>query len=96
MMNSVNKMTPEARNAIDQDVRDTAGKTLAYYNQKVRTQGWTPREDLMNLLGVMQQQGLAGVRKGLKNGAFLPALVGGFLIPHLAQHGVGPDETTTH
>ena len=95
MMDSVNKMTPEARNAIDQDVRETAGKTLAYYSQKARTQGWTPRQDLMNLLGVMQQQGLAGVRKGLKNGAFLPALVGGFLAPHLAQHGVVPDEGST-
>jgi hypothetical protein len=94
MMSAVGKMTPEARNAMDQDLRDTAGKTLAYYNQKVRTQGWTPRQDLMNLLGIMHQQGLAGVRKGLKNGAFLPGLVGGFLVPHLAQHGVSPDEST--
>jgi hypothetical protein len=90
MMNSVNKMTPEARNAMDQDLRDTAGKTFAYYNQKIRTQGWTPRHDLMNLLWTMREQGLAGVRKGLKNGAFLPGLAGGLLVPHLVQHGVEP------
>ena len=90
MMNAVGRMTPEARDALDQDVRYTAGKTLDYYNQKIRTQGWTPRQDLMNLLGTMYNRGLAGVRTGLRNKAFFPSLVGGFLAHHLAQHGVEP------
>src|SRR5262249_45656555 len=46
------------------------------YQQKMRTQDWRPREDLMNLLGVIRDRGRAGVSEGLKKGAFLPGLVG--------------------
>ena len=87
MMDKVNAMTPEARNGLDQEVRSSAGKVLDFYQQKMRTQGWTPRQDLLTLLGTMRDQGLPGVQQGLKTGAFFPALAGAFLAPHLLQYG---------
>jgi hypothetical protein len=43
------------------------------------------RRDVMNMLSIMRDQGLAGVRQGLKSGAFLPGLVGAVLLPHLVR-----------
>jgi hypothetical protein len=43
------------------------------------------RKDLMKMLGIMREQGIAGVREGIKSGAFLPALAGAVLLPHLVR-----------
>lgn len=92
MMDDVNGMTPDARNVLDQEMRDAAGKALNFYQQKARTQKWTPRQDLFNLLGTMRDKGLAGINEGLRTGAFFPALAGAFLAPHLLQHGRQNDQ----
>ena len=42
MMNAIGKMTPEARDALDADVRYTAGKTLDYYRPDEPTRDHVP------------------------------------------------------
>jgi hypothetical protein len=44
------------------------------------------RDDYLNLLATLRDQGFPGVRAGLKSGAFLPGLAGAVLIPALAQY----------
>lgn len=93
MMDYINAMTPEARGALDQELRDSAAKVLGFYQQKIRTQGWKPRKDLMNLLGTAHAEGLPGIEEGLKKGAFFPALAGGLLAPHLLEHERGSGQS---
>lgn len=83
VMDRVDQMTPEAQAAADAHVRYQAGKTLAAYRQKIRTQKWTGRPDFENALEVAANQGIPGLRQGLKTGAFLPGLVGAIALPYL-------------
>jgi hypothetical protein len=85
MVDSWDNMTPAGRAGLDQVIGQSAGDLLAHYTQYAKSRQAKPRMDLMNLLGVMRDQGMAGVRAGLKSGAFLPGLVGAFLAPALLR-----------
>lgn len=91
MLDYVDKLRPEEQAALDQAVRQPAGDVLAHYAQNVKSRKLPARADLMNMLQIMHEQGLAGVRAGLKSGAFLPALAGAFLLPALTQRQAGDD-----
>jgi hypothetical protein len=41
------------------------------------------REDVMSLLRIIRDHGLQGAKQALDSGAFLPGLVGAFLIPSM-------------
>lgn len=92
MLSHIDQMTPDAQAALDQAVRQPAGDLASLYDRYAKSKKLVPRADLMNLLATMRDQGIAGVRAGIKSGAFLPGLAGAFLAPHLLR---GPSPETS-
>jgi hypothetical protein len=53
-----------------QEMRYSAGKVLNLYQQKMRTLGWTPRQDLLTLVGTMRYKGCPACARGSRKGLF--------------------------
>jgi len=85
MMNEINQMTPEQQAALDQSLREPAGGLHKLMSNYAKSKKLPMREDYLNLLATIRDHGLEGVRQGIKSGAFLPALAGAVLLPHLAR-----------
>ncbi|HKD02244.1 MAG TPA: hypothetical protein VKB77_07450, partial [Terriglobales bacterium] len=83
MLGYIDAMKPEQQAALDQAVRQPAGDLYKLYEQTAQSKKLPVRRDLMNLLTVMRDKGIPGVREGIKSGAFLPGLVGAVLLPSL-------------
>jgi hypothetical protein len=81
MFSEIEQMTPQDQRALDRAVREPAGKMEQFYMQQQGTRKEPVREDLMNLLRIMRDQGLVGAKQALQSGAFLPGLVGALVLP---------------
>lgn len=76
LLDYYDNMTPAAQAGVDQAVRQPAGDLEALYTRTGVRRGQPVREDVMNLLRTLRDQGLSGVRPALQSGKFLPGLVG--------------------
>jgi hypothetical protein len=70
-----NPAAPKLAQNLDSDaVRDLAGKMVQVYS-KMKAEGFTPNEKLVNAINVLQTQGLDGLRELVRKG-LAPSLVG--------------------
>jgi len=61
-------------NRLDRALRGVAGDLADTYLQKAKALKQPLRKDLMNMLGIMREKGLDGVRQSLRGGGYLPAI----------------------
>jgi hypothetical protein len=64
MLNYIDDMTPEARQGLDQAMREPAGVLEQFYTQYAKNKKLPLRQDLMNLLRIMRDSGVEGVTRG--------------------------------
>jgi hypothetical protein len=85
MMRYIDQMSPDDQAALDQAVRQPASELFSLFSTTAQKKKLPMRQDFLNLLATMRDQGVTGVREGIKSGAFLPGLVGAVLLPHLLR-----------
>jgi hypothetical protein len=82
----IDKLNPGDFNRLDKGVRGVAGDLLDTYTQKAKSMKAPVREDLMNLLGILRDQGLKAAKQAAYSGGFVPAIALAIL---LGDHGTG-------
>lgn len=87
MIDELNKLTPKDFKRLDNsEIRQVAGDILSTYEQQAKKKGAQVRPDLMNMLRVVKDGGLAGLRKALDDPEqLLPVLAAIGLAPVLLQ-----------
>ena len=94
MVDEMNKLSAADFKRLDKkNVRVAAGDVLKAYESKQK-QGQPVREDLMNMLKIIEAKGLAGLRTAVKAKEFLPAIGAIGLLPTVFLNlGTGQDQT---
>lgn len=94
MVDEMNKLSAADFKRLDKkNVRVAAGDILKAYESKQK-QGQPVREDLMNMLKIIEAKGLAGLRTAVKAKEFLPAIGAIGLLPTVFLNlGTGQDQT---
>src|SRR4030095_7660492 len=78
------RLSPEDYARLDQDVRTPMGELLnEYQSLRKRMPNEPVREDMLNLIKIIRDEGLEGARQAWRSGAFLPAAVGAVLVPSM-------------
>ena len=86
MFNELKELSPSAFKRLDNvEVRQMAGDLGKLYRNRAKRTGDTIREDLLNMLDIVRDKGLAGLRIALDNKEFLPALGAIGLLPVVYQ-----------
>jgi len=74
MFGHLDKLQPAELRRLDGAVRGVAGDLMDVFLQKSKARKEPLRADLMNMLRILKEQGLEGVRDSLKAGGYLPAI----------------------
>lgn len=84
MFNELDKLPASAFKRLDgKEIRQTAGDLAKLYRNRAKRTGDVVREDLLNMLDIVRDKGLAGLRLALDNKEVLPALGAIGLLPTL-------------
>jgi hypothetical protein len=86
MLDELKKIGPERFASLDNnEIRNAAGDILKVYQGR-EAKGQTVRPDLMNMLAIVRDTGLKGLRKAMKDpDQLLPAIVSAGLAPSVYQ-----------
>jgi hypothetical protein len=92
MFTYLDKLSKKAYAKLDGiEVRQMAEDLHTYYTRKAKSGEFGPaREDLMNMLTIVRDNGLEGLRKAVGSGAFVPTIAAIGLAPVLAKMSAEP------